>query len=81
VDKLKAIKRAAKRARTNISDVAKRGGLYAGGLASEGYAGGYLQALEDVALLLRGIKPPNTWEFWNDLYYPESRKADEGGER
>jgi hypothetical protein len=32
-------------------------GIYSGGLSSEGYSGGYRDALMDVALLLNGVKP------------------------
>lgn len=33
------------------------GGLYARGLSSEGYLGGYVDALNDVCLLLNGVEP------------------------
>lgn len=36
---------------------------YAGGLASEGYAGGYRDALADVGLALNGVQPNS--RFWN----------------
>ncbi len=39
-----------------------REGSFASGLASEGYAGGYAQALEDVMLALNGVNP-NT-RYW-----------------
>jgi len=38
-----------------ISDLSK-GGHYAAGLASEGYAGGYLDALYDVLLALNDVE-------------------------
>jgi len=47
-----------------ISGHAKRGGLYAGGLASEGYVGGYRAAISDVMLALRGCRPCNRPEYW-----------------
>ena len=42
-------------------------GIYSGGLASEGYAGGYRDALDDVLLLLNGVKPSRR------RYYDASR--------
>jgi len=51
-----------------ISGFARRdegqGGVnYAGGLASEGYAGGYRDALDDVMLALNGV-PPSRRGWW-----------------
>jgi len=40
-----------------ISGNANMGGCYSGALASEGYAGGYRDALDDVLLLLQGVTP------------------------
>ena len=40
-----------------ISGNASTGGHYAAALASEGYAGGYRDALDDVLLLLQGVTP------------------------
>ena len=45
-----------------IADSAAHGG-YAAALSSEGYAGGYRQALYDVSAALRGV-PPNHSRFW-----------------
>ncbi|HEY5851981.1 MAG TPA: hypothetical protein VIT62_14600 [Lysobacter sp.] len=42
------------------------GGMYARGLASEGYLGGYRQALSDVSALLRGIPPGDPRRFFDD---------------
>ena len=42
------------------------GGMYAAGLAYEGYAGGYYSALQDVSLLLRGCSPCVRPEYWRD---------------
>lgn len=65
----KGIKRqidaASKKVRQEIS-YNSRGGFVAGALASEGYAGGYLQALSDVQLLLNGVRP-NTRDYWDDI--------------
>ena len=43
--------------------------VYSRGLSSEGYFGGYAQALRDVGLVLHGIKPNfgNTSEFWEGM--------------
>jgi len=59
-----AIRQARERVRAEISGHAARGGRFAGGLASEGYSGGYLDALDDVSLLLNGVQPKrrNYWE-------------------
>lgn len=46
-----------------ISDLAY-GGKYAAGLASEGYSGGYRDALDDVMLLLNGVTP-NRRHYWD----------------
>lgn len=44
---------------------AGREGMYARGLASEGYNGGYVDALNDVILMMNGIRPDrNHW--WED---------------
>lgn len=59
---LRRLRAAKEKVNTEISGHAKRGGLYARGLASEGYAGGYRDALEDVDLMLRGIEPSR--DYW-----------------
>lgn len=41
------------------------GGMYGRGLASEGYLGGYQQALRDVSALLRGIRPGDPRRFFD----------------
>ena len=50
-----------------ISSLAK-GGKFAAGLSTEGYHGGYRDALNDVLLVLNGVKP-NTRDFWNAWKY------------
>ena len=59
---------ARKKVSSEISDLASHG-FYAGGLASEGYLGGYRDALDDVLSALNGIKPQRSgfWEVtgWN----------------
>ena len=58
-----------------ISGNARQGGLYAAGLASEGYAGGYRAAINDVMLALRGRLPCVHPEYWIDT--KEERKNNE----
>ena len=41
------------------------GGKYAAGLASEGYSGGYRDALYDTILLLQDVQPRRR-QYWND---------------
>jgi hypothetical protein len=48
-----------------IMENAKSGGRFAGGLAGEGFAGGYACALRDIELLLRGVEPCGRPEYWN----------------
>jgi len=47
-----------------IADFASRD-LIAAGLSSEGYAGGYRDALDDITLLLNGVHPKRRdyWDF------------------
>ena len=62
----RGIKRQMKIAYRNVSKEishGERGGFYAAGLASEGYAGGYRQALSDVRLALDGV-PPTDSRYW-----------------
>lgn len=49
-----------------ISDHRERGGIFAKGVAGEGYNGGYRDALYDVQLLLNGVVP-NRSEIWKEL--------------
>lgn len=49
--------RARKRVEHEIRAVASMGGKYARGLSSEGYFGGYRDALNDVLLALNGVTP------------------------
>lgn len=54
----------------NVSKVIKgdasRGGRFSAGLASEGYNGGYRDALNDVLLALNGVTPDrNGW--WEEI--------------
>ncbi len=61
------IKSALRRVRQEISASATSNphGV-AGVLASEGYAGGYCQALSDVQLLLNGVEPNNDRRYWTN---------------
>jgi hypothetical protein len=58
------IDRALRRIKTEMS--CNDGGKYARGLASEGFAGGYQQALYDVEALLRGVPPGDQRGYWTD---------------
>lgn len=73
---------AARRIKTALSEVsaevrgnASRGGIYAGGLASEGYAGGYRDALSDVLLLLEGDTAPNRRHYWHEADTPDTERT------
>lgn len=62
----KGIKRQLKIAYKNVSKEiswGEKGNFYQAGLASEGYAGGYRQALSDVKLALDGVAPSNS-RYW-----------------
>ena len=43
----------------------ERGGMYAHGLSNEGFAGGYLEALNSTELLLSGVRPNG--RFWDRM--------------
>jgi hypothetical protein len=62
----RSIQVAASAVRKEIASNAAGGGIYARGLANEGYAGGYAQALQDVLLLANGVMP-NTRGYWDDI--------------
>lgn len=42
------------------------GGKYGRGLSSEGYIGGYVQALADVQAALSGVQPSDPRGFWKE---------------
>ena len=42
-----------------------RQGFYAAGLSSEGYAGGFKQALSDVLQLLYDVEPNDDRHYWH----------------
>ncbi len=56
-----AIGRVNKEIRGNAEE---NGGLYARGLAAEGYAGGYRDALDAVMLLLNDVEPGDDRGYW-----------------
>jgi hypothetical protein len=58
----KRIKEASRKVSKEISDLASGDSIYAGGLAGEGYAGGFRDALLDVLLVLDGVEPNR--EYW-----------------
>jgi len=63
------VERALKRVNEEISGFCRgkdgRQGFYAGGLASEGYSGGYRDALSDILLALNGVQPERR-NYWRD---------------
>jgi len=60
----KALENVEKEIRNNASG----GGMFARGLAAEGYAGGYRDALMDIILVMNGIKP-NRRNYWEEFKY------------
>lgn len=63
----KGIVRKVRRARDRVSALMERetdrSSRYSAGLASEGYNGGYRQALDDILLVINGVTP-TTRRFW-----------------
>lgn len=62
----------------DISGFAQRGGLYAQGMAGEGYNGGYRDALDDVLLALNGVEPNRG--FWERARWTEETKGQTDGQ-
>ena len=66
----KGIKRKLGMARNRVNEeivrYTDRTNLFSRGLASEGFMGGYRQALSDIGLMLDGVMPndPRTKDFW-----------------
>jgi len=62
---MKSIVRKVQKAISNVNKEIEGNsvGKYGAGLASEGYAGGYRDALNDVLLALRGVNPNRRW-YW-----------------
>lgn len=63
---LKRIAQARKAVMAEISANASRGGRFAGGLSGEGFAGGYLQALDDVTGALTHGYPSDQRGYWRN---------------
>jgi hypothetical protein len=62
---LARLQKALERVQDEIRGTAAHGRV-ASGLAAEGYAGGYRDALMDVEALLRGIRPADIRRYWVD---------------
>ena len=62
VSKRERISAAIAQVNKEISDLAT-GGLYVRGMASEGYAGGYRDALSDALLVMDGVIPKRR-DYW-----------------
>lgn len=63
---LKRIDAARQQVLAEISRNASQGGKFAAGLANEGFAGGYLAALDDVEAALRHGYPNDRRGYWRD---------------
>ena len=63
---IRRLRRASDRVRQEILLQAMDGGKYAGALSTEGWIGGYRQALRDVNAVLSGWEPndPRTGSYW-----------------
>jgi hypothetical protein len=66
------IRKVANRVRERMRESASTGGKYARGLASEGYNGGYYQALQDVLLFMSGVRP-NRHSWWQEEHYLDEK--------
>lgn len=60
------LERVHKKVQKEISDFASRGSPFSAGLASEGYNGGYLDAISDVMLALNGVTPNYHKNWWSE---------------
>ena len=58
--------RTIKRVRAHISVSTDQSNKFSRGLSGEGYAGGYIAALNDVLLVLNGVEPQDHWGFWRE---------------
>ena len=59
------LSKASKRVAKEISNNAAHG-KFGAGLANEGYAGGFQQALQDVLQLLNGTEPSDNRGYWRN---------------
>lgn len=64
--KARAIKLIEKAYRRTVKEMSYTTGKYGRGMATEGYVGGYSQALADVVLLLHSGCLPDTRGFWEE---------------
>lgn len=62
------LKIASRNVSREISGIAKQG-FYAAAFSTEGFAGGYLQALHDVVAALNGVPP------WHSRYWPSPNQT------
>lgn len=62
------LKRARAAANQRIKNDASSGGIYAKGLSGEGYAGGYLHAIDDALLLLESDTIPDRGFFRGETW-------------
>jgi hypothetical protein len=71
----KIISAAMKAAREEISNLAA-GGRFAAGMANEGYAGGYLDALNHVQLALNGVPPGGRYSrAWDEAFKANPKRT------
>jgi hypothetical protein len=63
---LKRLVGAHRRVSKAITGEAGSGGMYARGLSTEGYAGGYRDALNDIEALLRHGHPTDSRGWWKE---------------
>lgn len=73
------LRAATKSADDEIHNIASSGGMYARGMASEGFMGGYREALNDVTLALNGVEPER-WRKWRELEFARRVAEAAGGE-
>jgi hypothetical protein len=75
----KGIKRKLAIARRRVSEeirgLRQGGGIYASGTASEGYSGGYRDALDDVLLALNGVTPQRRG-YWIENSWLEPKEEE-----
>jgi hypothetical protein len=61
---LKLLRQVREEVANEIRGNASRGGVFSGGLSNEGYAGGYLQAIDDVEAALSHGHPGDPRGYW-----------------
>ena len=65
-DFLKRLDKALAKVNADISANSQGGGMFARGLANEGFAGGYAEALRDVDAVLRHGHPSDRRRYWRE---------------